>query len=153
MSLGSRDRCSSLGAVRGSEIVRLPSTAYAQATSRSGVVCVTADEESAGDDPIETREKRSDRGRREVVLPERLYRTVTVFSTLIAIVGVVAGFVLLDMATMQATASFEEVNVWLASLGILAILGGGATYAYAARFQAEGMRKDKDATDEPSNNG
>ena len=153
MALGFRTCYPPPGAVRGSEIVRLPSTAYAQATSRSWVVCVTPDDESADDDPTETRERASERGRREVVVPERLYRTVTVFSTLIAIVGVVAGFVLLDMATKQATASFEEVNVWLASLGILAILGGGATYAYAARFQAEGMRKDKDATDEPSNNG
>lgn len=117
------------------------------------MVGVTPDEDSGADDPVETRGEASDRGRREVVLPERLYRTVTVFSTLIAIVGVVAGFILLDVATQQATASFEEVNVWLAGLGILAILGGGATYAYAARFRAEGMRKDKDATDEPSNNG
>lgn len=117
------------------------------------MVGVTADDESAADNSGETPAGGSRGGRREVVLPERLYRTVTVFSTLIAIVGVVAGFILLDMATQQATASFDDVNVWLAGLGILAILGGGATYAYAARFRAEGMRKDKDTTDEPSNNG
>lgn|GEM_PF-2028656 len=91
--------------------------------------------------------------RREVVVPERLYRTVTVFSTLIAIVGVVLGFVLLDAATKQASVPIDQVNPWLAALGLLAILGGGATYAYASRFRAEGMRKDKDAADEPSNNG
>lgn len=117
------------------------------------MVAVTTDDGSTADDSVETPTGGSDGGRREVILPERLYRTVTVFSTLIAIVGVVAGFILLDMATQQATASFDDVNVWLAGLAILAILGGGATYAYAARFRAEGMRKDKDATDEPSNNG
>ena len=118
------------------------------------MVAVSPDTESpAEDSSVDSRHESTPGGRREVVVPERLYRTVTVFSTLIAIVGVVAGFVLLDMATKNATASFEEVNVWLAGLGILAILGGGATYAYASRFRAEGMRKDKDATDEPSNNG
>lgn len=118
------------------------------------MVAVSTDRDLPADDSAEEpRDESKTEGRREVVVPERLYRTVTVFSTLIAIVGVVAGFILLDMATKQATASFDEINVWFVGLGILAILGGGATYAYASRFRAEGMRKDKDAADEPSNNG
>lgn len=126
------------------------------AVSDDGTPSDEADAVSAtgADSPEDTSNgERADSGRREVVVPERLYRTVTVFSTLIAIVGVVAGFVLLDASTQQASVPVDQINPWLAALGILAILGGGATYAYATRFRAEGMRKDKDATDEPTNNG
>jgi hypothetical protein len=105
-------------------------------------------------DDADTRERdASDASRREVVVPERLYRTITVFSTLLAFVGVVLGFVLLDAATVNATAPIEDVNPWVAALGLLSIVAGGGVYAYAGRFRAEGMRKDKDTADEPTNNG
>jgi hypothetical protein len=90
--------------------------------------------------------------RREVVVPMRLYKTITVFATLIAVVGVIAGFFLLDAATQRASADLEEVNPLLAVLGLLAILGGGAVYAFSTRFRAEGMGKDKDEEGPPSDN-
>jgi Na+-transporting NADH:ubiquinone oxidoreductase subunit NqrE len=94
------------------------------------------------------------RGRsREVVVPLRLYKTVTVFSTLIAVAAVVLGFVALDAATQRATLEASEVNPWLAALGVAFIAAGGLVYAFASRFRAEGMRKDKDASDEDSDNG
>ena len=47
----------------------------------------------------------------DVVVPLRLYKTVTVFSTLFAIAAILAGFVLMDRGTQRATASPEEVSL------------------------------------------
>jgi hypothetical protein len=82
----------------------------------------------------------------------RLYKTVTVFATLIAVLAVVAGFLLLDTATQRASADLGEVNPILALLGVGCILGGGAVYAFSTRFRAEGMGKDKDDEAPPSDN-
>ena len=90
---------------------------------------------------------------REVVVPMRLYKTVTVFSTLFAVGAVVLGFVVLDAATQRATLEMSQINPWLAGLGIALIAAGGLVYAFASRFRAEGMRKDKDASDEGAGNG
>jgi len=90
---------------------------------------------------------------RDVVVPLRLYKTVTVFSTLFAIVFVLAGFVLLDVATDRATADVSEIDPGLAILGVAGIVGGAAVYAFSTRFRAEGMGKPKDESDEPSNDG
>jgi hypothetical protein len=90
---------------------------------------------------------------REVVLPLRLYKTVTVFSTLFAVAAVVLGFVVLDAATRRATLEVSEIDPWLAGLGVALIAAGGVVYAFSSRFRAEGMRKDKDASDEESDNG
>lgn len=90
---------------------------------------------------------------REVVVPERLYKSVTVFSTLFAIVSIVLGFVSLDEATDAGRAAPSEVSVPLAVLGILLIAAGGLVYAFASRFRAGGMAKDKDSGDESSDNG
>lgn len=101
-------------------------------------------------------EPNRDRGRgRDVVVPTRLYKTVTVFSTLLAMVGVVGGFALLDVATRRASAPASEVNVPLALLGLAVMGGGGAVYAYATRFRASGMGASSDASasardDEPN---
>ena len=89
-------------------------------------------------------------GGRDVVVPLRLYKTVTVFSTLFAVVFVLAGFVLVDVATDQATASASEVDPVLAVSGLAAILAGAAIYAYSTRFRAAGMGKSKDQSDEGS---
>jgi predicted membrane channel-forming protein YqfA (hemolysin III family) len=77
-----------------------------------------------------------------------LYKTVTVFSTLFSIALVVAGMIALDSATARATRSAGEVNLPIAILGVVAIVLGAATYAFAARFRAEGMGNPKDADDE-----
>jgi hypothetical protein len=92
-------------------------------------------------------------GGRDVVVPLRLYKTVTVFSTLIAIVVILAGFVLLDRGTQRATASPEEVSLPVVALGLSLIVGGSAVYAFSTRFRAEGMGKPKDDTAERSDDG
>ena len=92
-------------------------------------------------------------GGRDVVVPLRLYKTVTVFSTLIAIVVILAGFVLLDRGTQRATASPEEVSLPVVALGLTLIVGGSAVYAFSTRFRAEGMGKPKDDTAERSDDG
>jgi len=89
----------------------------------------------------------------EVVVPLRLYKAVTVFSTLFAVVFVLAGFVLLDSATNRATAEAGEVDPVLAIVGIGLLVGGGAVYAFSTRFRTEGMGKSKDESDEDSDNG
>jgi hypothetical protein len=90
---------------------------------------------------------------RDVVVPERLYKTVTVFSTLFAIVSVVGGFVALDAATNRGAAAPSEVSVPFAVLGVALIAAGGVVYAFASRFRARGMATDKDSDDEPTDNG
>jgi hypothetical protein len=92
-------------------------------------------------------------GGRDVVVPLRLYKTVTVFSTLIAIAAILAGFVLLDQGTQRATASPDELSLPVVAVGLVLIVAGSAVYAFATRFRAEGMGKSKDDTDEPSDDG
>jgi hypothetical protein len=90
---------------------------------------------------------------REVVVPERLYKTVTVFSTLFAVVAVVLGFVALDVATDTGSAAPEEVSVPTSLLGVGLIAVGGVVYAFASRFRARGMVTDKDSDDQSEDNG
>lgn len=104
------------------------------------------------EDSVETGPRSRD-GRREVIVPVRLYKTITVFSTLIAVIAVVGGFVLIDEATGRATRALSEVNVPLALGGIAILIGGALQYAYAQRFQAEGMATDKTEEDSSSDNG
>jgi len=92
-------------------------------------------------------------GAREVDVPMRLYKTVTVFSTLFAMASVITGFVLLDSATNRATAELSEVNVALALAGLAAIAFGAGVYAFATRFQTAEMGNPKDDADEVSDNG
>lgn len=90
---------------------------------------------------------------RDVVVPIRLYKTVTVFSTLIAMVCVILGFAVIDVATNRARAPIEDVNVAGALAGLALIAFGGAVYAYGGRFRASGMGNSKDRGDEDSDNG
>jgi hypothetical protein len=115
------------------------------------------------------------RGSRDVVVPMRLYKTVTVFSTLIAVVCVVVGFVLLDAVTATGgilralagvvlvgglgvdvgtvSAAFRTLRPVFAVLGLAGIGVGAGVYILGSRFRAEGMGKSQDDTDEPSGNG
>ena len=111
---------------------------------------------------------RSD-GRRDVVVPTRLYKTVTVFSTLIAVVSVVCGFVLLDAATLgvgvvrglvTGTLSVvgldiaeSVVSAVLAVAGLSFIAAGAGVYMLGTRFRARGMGKSQEDSDEGSPNG
>jgi hypothetical protein len=92
-------------------------------------------------------------GARDVVVPLSLYKIVTVFSTLIAVVAVVGGFLLLDAATRRATAPPSEIDPLLAVLGLLAIAAGGGVYAFAARFRAPGMGTPKTDDDQGADDG
>lgn len=101
-----------------------------------------------------------ERGGRDVVVPMRLYKTVTVFSTLVAVVCVVVGFALLDAATLQVSLVRELLVDVLGLLGVepaggalgtvLAVLGlaiiafGAAVYVLGTRFRAEGMGNAQD---------
>ncbi|WP_458187365.1 DUF7315 family membrane protein [Haladaptatus sp. NG-WS-4] len=109
---------------------------------------VFGDEESDGEDA-----KSSGIRSREVVVPLRMYKVVTVFSTLFAVITVVGGFISLDVATDRATAPLPEVDFPLAIFGLILIAAGTVVYAFSTRFRAEGMGKSKDDSDEPSNNG
>jgi hypothetical protein len=91
--------------------------------------------------------------RRRVEVPERVYKTITVFSTLFAVVSVVVGFVLLDSATDRARAPLSEVDPVLALLGLGLIVFGAVSYAFSTRFETSGMGNAKEDTDEPSDNG
>jgi hypothetical protein len=97
----------------------------------------------------------SRRGRRDIEVPMRLYKTVTVFSTLIAVATVVAGFFLLDAATLQVSflraiiagllgsvglaVSTGVLSTGLAVVGLVVIAFGAGVYTLSTRFRAEGM--------------
>ncbi|PSP85435.1 hypothetical protein BRC83_02955 [Halobacteriales archaeon QS_1_68_17] len=87
------------------------------------------------------------------MVPLRVYKAVTVFSTLFAVLTVVVGFVLLDSATDRARAPLSEIDPVLALVGLGLIAAGAITYAYSTRFRAEGMGNAKDDADEPSDDG
>jgi hypothetical protein len=111
----------------------------------------------------------SGRGSRDIVVPMRLYKTVTVFSTLIAVVSVVVGFVLLDAATLSVSFLRRAITGLLGALGLtvaadvltavlalagLAVIGFGAgVYIIGTRFRAQGMGKSQEDSDEDSDNG
>ncbi|MFB6206134.1 MAG: hypothetical protein ABEJ05_06375 [Haloglomus sp.] len=83
-------------------------------------------------------------GGRDVVVPLSLYKRITVFSTLFAVIAVLVGFVLLDTATGRASRDLSEVNVVLAVAGLLSIAAGAAVYAFSTRFRTAGMGNSKD---------
>lgn len=98
-------------------------------------------------------DERSEGDTRSVVVPMRVYKAVTVFSTMFAIFGVVGGFVVLDVATNRARAQLSEIDPVLALVGVGLIVASALVYAFSTRFQAEGMGNDKDSGDERSPNG
>lgn len=124
----------------------------------------------------ESSERADDRSRstggragRDVVVPMRIYKTVTVFSTLIAAFAVVFGFLLLDAATLQA-GFLHDVVTWLAGVvglalasdvlsalfaiaGLCSIAFGAGVYILGSRFRAEGMRNSQEDSAEDSGNG
>ncbi|KTG10480.1 hypothetical protein AUR64_09175 [Haloprofundus marisrubri] len=99
----------------------------------------------------------------------RLYKTITVFSTLIAVVSVVLGFILIDAATIQFSFLRQVINGALAAVGLgvapavlsatLAFVGisiiafGAGVYVLGTRFRARGMGNSQEDSDELSDNG
>ena len=108
-----------------------------------------SDELESADSGVET----GSSGKRDVVVPMRLYKTVTVFSTIIAIAGVLGGFIVLDVATDRTQADVSEINLILALVGVGMIAFGAVTYAFSTRFRTAEMGNAKDDTDEHSDNG
>jgi hypothetical protein len=108
-------------------------------------------------------------GRRDVVVPLRLYKTITVFSTLIAAASILAGFILLDAATLQVSvlrnlivSGIEAIGVTpnqdllggllaVAGLGLMAV--GSGVFILSSRFRAAGMGNSQEDADEESTNG
>ncbi|WP_425499269.1 DUF7315 family membrane protein [Natronosalvus rutilus] len=88
-----------------------------------------------------------------MVVPMRLYKTITVFSTLLAVIGILGGFVVLDVATDRAQAAASDVSIGLALLGVALIACGAGAYAFSTRFRTAGMGNAKDDADEGSHNG
>lgn len=115
-------------------------------------------EETDGDEPAPP--TTDEEGRREVELPLRLYKSVIVFSTLIAVASVVVGFLLLDAATLGGSllrrvvaAGFAAVGIVLAEgtlsalfavAGLLTIAFGALVYVMGTRFRAPGMTGGRD---------
>src|SRR6056297_3544275 len=74
-----------------------------------------------------TTEAEGRQGRRDIVVPLRLYKTITVFSTLIAAASILAGFILLDAATLELSVLRSLIVVGIESVGITPnqdLLGG-----------------------------
>lgn len=109
------------------------------------------------------------RGRRQVIVPMRLYKTVTVFSTLVAVGSVVFGFLLLDAATLQvgvfrrlASLLFAILGVQpatgtldalLAGAGLAAMAFGAGVYVLGTRFRTPEMGKSQEDSREGTDNG
>ncbi|ERG96556.1 hypothetical protein [Haloquadratum walsbyi] len=109
-------------------------------------------------------------GGRDIVVPMRLYKTVTVFSTLLAVVSVVIGFLFLDAATLNVSLVGDIVRLVLAGLNLsvpesllsslFAVIGlssiglGAGVYVIGTRFRAQGMGKSQeDASEFSDTNG
>lgn len=88
-----------------------------------------------------------DTARRNVVVPLRVYKAVTVFSTLFAVLAIVVGFVVLDVATNRGMAPVSAIDPLLSLLGLGAILFGAVVYAFSTRFRTEGMAAEGGETD------
>ena len=112
----------------------------------------------------------SESGRRDIVVPMRVYKTVTVFSTLLAVVSVVIGFLFLDAATLNVSLVGDLVRFILVILNIsipesvlsslFAVIGlgsiglGAGVYVIGTRFRAQGMGKSQeDASESSDTNG
>jgi len=111
----------------------------------------------------------SSSGRRDVVVPMRLYKTITVFSTLIAALSILAGFILLDAATLEVSVLRGVIVAAIGLLGItpdqsllsglLGVAGlslmalGSGVFILSSRFRADGMGNAQEDSDEQSTNG
>ncbi|SEG29927.1 hypothetical protein SAMN04488133_1802 [Halobellus limi] len=136
------------------------------AAEQSAATTSDASEDAAGEQSGETADR--ERRGRDVVVPMRLYKTVTVFSTLIAVVSVVFGFMLLDAATLSVSFLGNFVRGALAAVGlgvadgilstVFAVVGlsiiafGAGVYVIGTRFRARGMGKSQEDSGEGSNN-
>jgi hypothetical protein len=94
-------------------------------------------------------------GARDVVVPIALYKRITAYSTLAAVVAVVLGFVMLDAATLQVSLVRRFIvgvvgavgvvppetvlTAFFSVLGLGLIVFGAGVYVLGSRFRAAGM--------------
>src|SRR6056297_1153989 len=113
-----------------------------------------------------TTEAEGRQGRRDVVVPLRLYKTITVFATLIAAMSILAGFILLDAATLQVSVLRSLIVSGIGAIGVtpnqdllgglLAVTGlglmafGSGVFILSSRFRAAGMGNAQEDADEKS---
>lgn len=144
-----------------------PETVEDASTTGEGASSTAEGDESS--DAVEPEGPREGPGGREVVVPLRLYKTITVFSTLIAVVGFILGFILIDAATLQVSLlrsvvvailstvglvpSKDVLTALLALAGLSLIAGSAAVYVIGTRFRAQGMGKSQEDSREGSDNG
>ncbi|MUW15503.1 hypothetical protein GJ633_13345 [Halorubrum sp. CBA1125] len=133
----------------------------AQAFDETGDPVATDDADDPRNEPTGPRDGP---GGREVVVPFRLYKAVTVFSTLAAALAFLIGFTFLDAATLQLslvrtvivyllgtvglTPSADVLGAALGVVGVSFIVAGTAVYVLGTRFRGRGMGKSQDDSDE-----
>lgn len=120
-------------------------------TTASADGASTRGDPSESDVPVASGEGRA----RDVVVPIALYKRVTAYSTLAAVIAVVLGFVMLDAATLQVSLLRRFVVGVLGTVGIVppetvltalfSVVGlgliafGAGVYVLGSRFRAVGM--------------
>lgn len=109
-------------------------------------------------------DRNDDNGSREITVPLRTYKAITVFSTLLAIVFVIFGFAVLDAATagvgplsvlfdfLGVAADSDSFTLVGALVGLSFIGLGAGTYVLGTRFRTEGMGKAQEDGDSSSDN-
>ena len=139
----------------------------ASSKSTSSPTASTDPRESADTSPASPDNQQG--GRRDVVVPLRLYKTVTVFSTLIAALCILSGFILLDAATLQVSVlrslivlaietggitPNQELLGGLLGVGGLSLMAlGSGVFILSSRFRAPGMGNSQEDADKDSTNG
>jgi len=104
-------------------------------------------------------------GEDTIVVPMRMYKRISVFSTLLAVALIVFGFFMFDAAT-QPQSIFRRAVVWVLGtvgvvppsgvldvgfglFGVALILLGGGSYVLGSRFKTSGMLADEEVPDDP----
>lgn len=91
--------------------------------------------------------------RRHVNVPLPIFKAVTVFSTLFAVIAIIVGLGLIDRGTDRARAPVEELNLWMTFLGVALIVFGAAIYAFSTRFTPTERANDKGESSQSEDDG
>lgn len=94
-----------------------------------------------------------DGDRRHVAVPMPIFKVVTVVTTLLAVLGIIGGFWLIDRGTNRARAAPEEVDIVLTVLGLGLIGFAAIIYVFSTRFTPEERANDKGTSTEPADDG
>lgn len=91
--------------------------------------------------------------RRHIDVPMPIFKAVTVFTTLFAVVAIIVALLLIDHGTDRARAPPDEVNVWVTVLGVVLIVLAAAVYAFSTRFTPAERANDKGGSSQSDNDG